>query len=80
MTNEIRELEKTLDESKQEKNQLIINKMDGDQDDERQNLVRQLTQEKVRRIFFFSFSIISLVFSRINMNNNPKNFENKLNK
>jgi hypothetical protein len=80
LTNEIRELEKTLDESKQEKNQLIINKMDGDQDDERQNLVRQLTQEKVRRIFFFSFSIISLVFSRINMNNNPKNFENKLNK
>jgi len=55
LTNEIRELEKTLDESKQEKNQLIINKMDGDQDDERQNLVRQLTQEKVRRIFSFSF-------------------------
>ncbi len=51
--------------------------MDGDQDDERQNLVRQLTQEKVRRIFFFFFSIISLAFPRINMNNNPKNFENK---
>ncbi|UJR27485.1 hypothetical protein I4U23_008770 [Adineta vaga] len=46
LTNEIQELEKTLDELKQEKNQLLLNKMDGDQDDERQNLVRQLTQEK----------------------------------
>ncbi len=62
MTNEIRELEKTLDESKQEKNQLLISKMDGDQDDERQNLVRQLTQEKVKRIFSFSFQLFLLHF------------------
>ena len=47
LTNENHELEKTFDELKQEKNQLLLNKMDGDQDDERQNLVRQLTQEKV---------------------------------
>jgi len=46
LTNEIHELEKTFEELKQEKNQLLFNKMDGDQDDERQNLVRQLTQEK----------------------------------
>ena len=74
-------LEKTFNELKQEKNQLLLTKMDGDQDDERHNLVRQLTQEKVRRIFFLIFfSIISFLFSRISMNNNPKNFENKLNK
>ncbi len=51
LTNEMHELEKTFDELKQEKNQLLLNTMDGDQDDERQNLVRQLTQEKVRRLF-----------------------------
>jgi len=55
LTNEIHELEKTFEELKQEKNQLLFNKMDGDQDDERQNLVRQLTQEKVRRFFWLSF-------------------------
>ncbi len=47
LTNENHELEKNFDELKQEKNQLLLNTMDGDQDDERQNLVRQLTQEKV---------------------------------
>jgi hypothetical protein len=52
--------------------------MDGDQDDERQNLVRQLTQEKVEKssFFLFNFSFI-IFFSRINMNNKQKNFEKK---
>jgi hypothetical protein len=53
--------------------------MDGDQDDERQNLVRQLTLEKVQKsyyFFLFNFSFI-IFFSRINMNNKQKNFENK---
>jgi hypothetical protein len=40
-------LERTLEEIKREKNELIQTKMDGDQDNERQNLVRQITQEKV---------------------------------
>jgi chromosome segregation ATPase len=56
LTNEIHELEKTFEELKQEKNQLLFNKMDGDEDDERQNLVRQLTQEKVRGFLLSFFS------------------------
>lgn len=47
LTSELQELEKALDELKEEKNQLLLSRMDGDADDERQNLVRQLTQEKV---------------------------------
>ncbi|CAF0805138.1 unnamed protein product [Adineta ricciae] len=46
LTSEIQEFEKALDELKDEKKQLLLSKMDGDADDERQNLVRQLTQEK----------------------------------
>jgi hypothetical protein len=78
LTNDIHEFEKNFEELKQEKNQLLINKMDGDQDDERQNLVRQLTQEKVEKssFFLFNFSFI-IFFSRINMNNKQKNFEKK---
>jgi hypothetical protein len=38
-------LEKNFNQLKEEKNHLL---MEGDQDDERQNLVRQLTQEQVR--------------------------------
>jgi hypothetical protein len=53
LTNEIQEIEKSFQDIKQEKNQLLLNRMEGDEDDERQNLVRQLTQEKVRRIFCF---------------------------
>jgi bacterioferritin (cytochrome b1) len=51
LNTEIHTLEKLLNELKEEKNQLIQTKMDGDQDNERQNLVRQLTQEKVDRYF-----------------------------
>ena len=47
LTSEIQELEKALDELKDERKQLLLSKMDGDADDDRQNLVRQLTQEKV---------------------------------
>ncbi|CAF2049880.1 unnamed protein product [Rotaria magnacalcarata] len=46
LTNEIHELEKTLNEFKNEKNQFIQNKMGGDENDERQNLVRHITEEK----------------------------------
>ncbi len=49
LNNEIQQLEKTLNELKEEKNQLIQIKMDGDQNDERQNLVRQITLEKVKK-------------------------------
>jgi len=52
LTNDIHEFEKIVNELKEEKNQLVLNNMDGDQDDQRQNLVRQLTQEKVREDFF----------------------------
>jgi len=44
--------------------------MDGDQNDERQNLVRQITLEKVKKKKtnnFFQFNLF--LFSRINMNN-----------
>ncbi len=51
LNTEIYTLERLLNELKEEKNQLIQTKMDGDQDNERQNLVRQLTQEKVDRYF-----------------------------
>ncbi|CAM4970022.1 unnamed protein product [Rotaria socialis] len=46
LTNEIHELEKTLNELKNAKNQFIQNKMDGDENDERQSLVRHITEEK----------------------------------
>ena len=49
LTNELHELEKTLNQLKEEKNQFIQTKIDADQDNERQNLVRQITQEKVRK-------------------------------
>ncbi len=49
LNNEIQQLEKILNEIKEEKNQLIQTKMDGDQDDQRQNLVRQITLEKVKK-------------------------------
>ncbi|CAF2579258.1 unnamed protein product [Rotaria sp. Silwood2] len=45
-TNEIHELEKTLNELQNEKNQLIQTKIDTDENDERQNLFQQITQEK----------------------------------
>lgn len=48
LNNEIQQLEKTLNEIKEEKNQLIQIKMDGDEDNQRQNLVRQITLEKVQ--------------------------------
>jgi bacterioferritin (cytochrome b1) len=51
LNTEIYTLERLLNELKEEKNQLIQTKMDGDQDNERQNLVRQITQEKVDRYF-----------------------------
>jgi len=51
LNTEIHTLEKLLNELKEEKNQLIQTKMDGDQDNERQNLVRQITQEKVDKYF-----------------------------
>jgi uncharacterized protein YlxW (UPF0749 family) len=68
LNNEITQLEKTLNELKEEKNQLIQTKMDGDQDDQRQNLVRQITLEKVKNNLFL-FNIFFVFFSRINMNN-----------
>ncbi|CAF0905703.1 unnamed protein product [Rotaria sordida] len=46
LTNEIHTLEKASDELQQEKNQLLLTKMNNDQDEEGQNLVRQLMQEK----------------------------------
>ncbi|CAF0826609.1 unnamed protein product [Rotaria sp. Silwood1] len=46
LINENHTLEKTLDELQQEKNQLLLTKMDADQDEERRNLVQQLMQEK----------------------------------
>ncbi|CAF0973189.1 unnamed protein product [Rotaria sp. Silwood1] len=46
LTNEIHELEKTLNELQNEKNQLIQTKIDSDENNERQNFVRQITQEK----------------------------------
>ncbi|CAF4389755.1 unnamed protein product, partial [Rotaria sp. Silwood2] len=45
-TNEIHELEKTLNELQNEKNQLIQTKIDTDENDERQNLFQQITQER----------------------------------
>jgi predicted nucleic acid-binding Zn-ribbon protein len=60
LTNEIHELEKTFEELKHEKNQLFLTKMDGDEDDERQNLVRQLTQEKVKRNICYFVMFISI--------------------
>ncbi len=68
LNNEITQLEKTLNELKEEKNQLIQTKMDGDQDDQRQNLVRQITLEKVKNNLFL-FNLFLFFFSRINMNN-----------
>ena len=43
----MQELEQALNELKQEKREFIENKMNNDQDDERQNLLRRITQEKV---------------------------------
>ncbi|CAF4632014.1 unnamed protein product [Rotaria socialis] len=54
LTNEIHELQKTLNEFKNEKNESIQNKMDGGENDERQNLVRHITEEKIK--YFFSYS------------------------
>jgi hypothetical protein len=47
LNEEIHQLEKHVNELKEEKNQFIQSQMNGDQNDERQNLVRQLTNEKV---------------------------------
>lgn len=61
-TADIHQLEETIEELKQEKNQLFLNKIEGENsnDEERQNLLRQLTQEKVRSIIsLFFFSIYS---------------------
>lgn len=58
LTNEIQVFEKTLNELKNEKYQLIQSKMNGDENDERQNLVRQITQEKVQLLFFFVYSLL----------------------
>ena len=47
LTNEIHTLEKSLNELKQEKNQLILSQMDSKQDSEQHNLVQKLIQETV---------------------------------
>jgi len=47
LNKEIDQLEKNFNELKEEKNQLIQSKINGDQDDERQNLIRQITNKKV---------------------------------
>jgi prefoldin subunit 5 len=62
LTNEIHQLEKTLNNLKEEKNQLIQIKMDGDQNDERQNLVRQITLEKVQTKEFLPRKLIFIFF------------------
>ncbi|UJR21600.1 hypothetical protein I4U23_024682 [Adineta vaga] len=46
LNNEIQTLEKNLHELREEKNHFIQTKMSGDEDHERQNLLRQITQEK----------------------------------
>lgn len=47
-TTDIHQLEENIEELKHEKNQLLSVENEGD---ERQNLLRQLTQEKVRHPF-----------------------------
>lgn len=61
LTNDFSEMEKNFNELKEEKNQLLLNRMEGDEDDERQKFVRQLTQEKVRRfVFVFLYNYLFL--------------------
>ena len=48
LNNEIQILEKNLNDLQEEKKQFIQTQMNGDEDQERQNLVRQITQQKVR--------------------------------
>ena len=51
-TTDIHQLEENIEELKQEKNQILSVKIEGENEgDERQNLLRQLTQEKVRQTF-----------------------------
>lgn len=56
---DIHQLEENIEELKQEKSQLLSAKIEGENEgDERQNLLRQLTQEKVLRrcsLFLRSF-------------------------
>ncbi|CAF1214300.1 unnamed protein product [Adineta ricciae] len=46
LNNEIQILEKNLNDLQEEKKQFIQTQMNGDEDQERQNLVRQITQQK----------------------------------
>ncbi|CAF4018026.1 unnamed protein product [Rotaria magnacalcarata] len=46
LTNEIETLEHALNELRQEKNELLIAKVNNDQDEDERNVVRQLIQEK----------------------------------
>ena len=69
LNEELEHLEKKLQESKEDKFRLIQSELNGDdQADERQNLLRQITMEKVRRQFSFSSHLPSNSF-RINTNN-----------
>jgi uncharacterized protein with gpF-like domain len=52
LSNDIGRLEKSLDELREEKKEFLRNKMNEEQDDERQQLLRLLTQEKVCAIDF----------------------------
>ncbi|CAF3685489.1 unnamed protein product [Rotaria socialis] len=46
LTNEIQTLEQALNELRQEKNELLITKVNNDQNEDERNVVRQLIQEK----------------------------------
>ena len=61
LTGEIQELEKSLEDLKQEKSQLLQTRMNDEQDDDRQDLLRHLTQEKVSECHLSLFLIGSLV-------------------
>lgn len=61
LNQEIQSLEKTLHDLREEKSQLIQTRIDADEDNERQNFIRQITQEKVcPAMLYFLDSHLSL--------------------
>ena len=72
LTQEIHELETSLEELKQEKNQFLLSKMEDDKDTDGQDVVRRLTKEKVRGARLACCRLCTRVTFRNNPNSKPK--------